>query len=82
MELRYVQFSLAISASEYQTLYNGWIRQVLVRSHDGLRVQLPAAIFQPFVEHRGVYGEFEVGFTEAGKFHSIRRLTDGAGPGV
>ncbi|HEY6530512.1 MAG TPA: DUF2835 family protein [Cellvibrionaceae bacterium] len=74
MQLNYVQFSLAIPASEYLTLYNGWARQILVRSHSGLRVQLPSAIFQPFVEHRGVYGEFEVAFTAEGKFHSIRRL--------
>jgi hypothetical protein len=73
--LNYVRFNLAIPACDYQTLYNGWAKQVLVREQNGLRVQLPAALFQPFVEHRGVYGEFEVGFTSEGKFHSIRRLT-------
>ena len=69
MSLRYVQFDLAISAQDYQTLYAGWVRQVLVRARDGAKVQLFCAIFQPFVEHRGVYGSFEVGFTEEGKFH-------------
>lgn len=75
MALQYVQFNLAISAEEYQALYTGWIRYVLVQASDGRKVQLPGSIFQPFVEHRGVYGSFEVGFTAEGKFHSIRRLT-------
>ena len=35
MSLRYVQFDLAISAQDYQTLYAGWVRQVLVRARDG-----------------------------------------------
>jgi Protein of unknown function (DUF2835) len=74
VDVLYVQFSLAIPANEYLRLYNGWARQVLVRAHNGLRVQLPSGILQPFVEHQGVFGEFEVGFTAAGKFHSIRRL--------
>ncbi|HMW47899.1 MAG TPA: DUF2835 domain-containing protein [Cellvibrionaceae bacterium] len=75
MQLHFVQFDLAISAAEYQALYGGWVRQVLVRARDGRKVQLPCNILQPFVEHRGVYGTFEVGFTAEGKFHSIRRLT-------
>lgn len=75
MALQYVQFSLAISAEQYQALYTGWVRQVLVQARDGRKVQLPGNIFQPFVEHRGLYGAFEVAFTEEGKFHSIRRLT-------
>jgi hypothetical protein len=74
VDVRYVQFDLAIPASDYQLLYNGCVRQVLVKARNGLRVQLPCTLFQPFVEHRGVYGAFEVGFTSAGKFHSICRL--------
>lgn len=69
-----MQFSLAIPAEEYQLLYTGAVRQVLVRANNGLRVQLPAKVLQPFVERRGVYGEFELGFTAEGKFHSIRRI--------
>jgi hypothetical protein len=74
VELQFVQFHLAIPADEYQVLYSGAVRQVLVRAHNGLRVQLPAKVLQPFVERRGVYGEFELGFTAEGKFHSIRRM--------
>ncbi len=65
---------LAIAADQYQLLYTGRIRAVSTQARDGRRVEFPARILQPFVEHRGVYGTFELSVSPQGKLLGIRKL--------
>jgi hypothetical protein len=69
-----VEFDLAIPADDYLLLYQGQVRDVLVKAKDGRRVQFPARALQPFVEHRGVYGTFELHFSPEGKLQRLSRM--------
>ena len=47
---------------------------VVAYALDGRRIQFPARILQPFVQHQGVSGYFRITFNQQGKFQSIARL--------
>ena len=52
------EFHLSISADSYLDYYRGAVKQVLARCPDGLTVQFPAALLQPFVTSMGIHGDF------------------------
>ncbi|MDH5301118.1 MAG: DUF2835 domain-containing protein [Gammaproteobacteria bacterium] len=69
-----VYFSLNISHQDYLAHYQGAIQWVIVRAHDGRKVQFPASLLRQFVGHDGVHGAFEIQFDDNFKFQSMRRL--------
>lgn len=52
------QFHLSISADSYLDYYRGAVKQVFARCPDGLTVQFPASLLQPFVTPAGIHGDF------------------------
>lgn len=66
--------NLAISADEFQRLYEGNVKTVLAQSIDGRRIRFPANILRPFVLHTGVQGTFQIEFDDENRFSSIARL--------
>ena len=52
------EFHLSISAESYLDYYRGAARQVFARCPDGLSVQFPAGLLQPFVTPAGIHGDF------------------------
>ena len=52
------EFPLSISADSYLDYYRGAVNQVIARCPDGLTVQFPAALLQPFVTPAGIHGDF------------------------
>lgn len=66
--------NLAISAEEFQRLYEGSAKTVFARSIDGRSIRFPAAILRPFVLHNGIRGQFQIDFDDENRFHSIHRL--------
>lgn len=52
------EFSLHVTSAQYLDYYRGSVRQVVVRCPDGLTVQFPAALLQPFVTADGIHGDF------------------------
>lgn len=66
--------SLAISAEEFQRLYQGTAKEVLAYSIDGLRIRFPASILRPFVLHTGIKGLFQIDFDDDNRFQAIKRL--------
>jgi Protein of unknown function (DUF2835) len=70
-----IDVSLAIPADEYIALYQGSVRDVVARAHDGRVVRFPARILQPFVTHQGVYGRFAIRFDADNRFSGISRLS-------
>jgi hypothetical protein len=52
------EFHLSISAESYLDYYRGAVKQVFARCPDGLSVQFPAALLQPFVTPEGIHGDF------------------------
>lgn len=69
-----ISFFLKISYQEYLTYYQGAVKFVIARAHDGRKVQFPAALLRQFVTHQGVQGEFEIEFDDNFKLQSMRRL--------
>lgn len=66
--------NLAISADEFQRLYEGNVKTVFAHSIDGRSIRFPAGILRPFVLHSGVRGTFEIEFDEDNRFKAIKRL--------
>jgi len=69
---------IALPADRLLAVYQGQANRILVRSRDGTRVSLPAHHLRPFTTTMGVYGSFEMEFSDDGKLICLRRL-DGAG---
>ena len=69
-----MQFSLSISAEQYQSFYMGSAKSVLVRADDGRSLKFPASSLQQFVNHSGIQGKFEIIFNEQNKLVRINRL--------
>jgi hypothetical protein len=72
--LKSIIVNLAISADEFQRLYEGNVKTVLAQSIDGRRIRFPANILRPFVLHTGVQGTFQIEFDDENRFSSIARL--------
>ncbi len=69
---------IAISADEFQRLYEGSAKTVYAQSLDGRTIRFPAGILRQFVLHSGVQGTFQINFDENNRFHSIQRVSEGA----
>ncbi len=69
------RFSLSLSAERYLAYYQGAARAVIVRAHDGRRVQFPADALRPYVTQDGVHGEFVLQANAQGRLVTLKRLT-------
>ena len=65
---------LTITADEYAKRYQLAGAVVLAQSRDGRSVRFPANILQPFVNHSGISGSFNIQFDDNGKFSGIEKL--------
>lgn len=65
---------IALPAERLLAVYQGQVNRILVRSRDGIRVSLPAHHLRPFTTTVGVYGSFEMEFSEDGKLTCLRKL--------
>ncbi len=70
-----LRFALSITGEEYLRYYRGVARFVVVRSHDGRHVQVPASLLRPFVTHQGVQGEFRLVLDDVNRLVDLQRLT-------
>jgi len=69
-----VVLDIALPAERLLAVYQGHANRILVRSRDGRRVSLPAHHLRRFTTTDGVYGSFELEFSEEGKLLGLRRL--------
>ncbi len=67
------EFQLRISAERYLDYYRGTVRQVVVRCPDGVTIQFPASLLQPFVMPAGIQGSFVLTCDEDNKGAELRR---------
>lgn len=66
---------IALPADRFIAVYEGRANRVMLRSRDGRSVSLPAHHLRPFLDHRGVYGSFELEFDDAGRLVALRRIS-------
>ena len=70
-----VQIKLAISSTEYSRYYRGQASNVICKAKDGRTVQFPAAVLRPYLTHDGIFGEFNIEFSDQNKFLEIKKIT-------
>jgi len=58
--MRHFYFNLSISATDYLRYYQGAANTVIVHTHNGLKLSLPAASLRQFVTHSGIVGQFRI----------------------
>jgi len=64
-------FSMGLAAHKLKEYYRGNVRNVVVTTNEGLRVQLPLDAFRPYVTQAGIFGVFTVYVDE---HHKLVRL--------
>lgn len=70
----YFTFSMKINADEYESYYSGAVRNIIVMTHQKVRVQFPASAVRPFVTARGVLGDFVIEMDSDNKLVSLKQL--------
>ena len=76
MDTHSIRFRLAIPADVYLAYYKGQVREVVVHTATGLRIQFPANALQGVVGHQGVYGLFELRYDANHKLVGLHRIGD------
>ncbi|MFN3014330.1 DUF2835 domain-containing protein [Vibrio coralliilyticus] len=67
-------FSLNISYQSFLAHYNGAASNVLVVTDNGLRLQLPASRFRPFLSQIGLKGRYRLTTDQNNKFLKLEVL--------
>lgn len=67
-------FNLHVSYNDFLQHYSGAASQILVRSDQGLRLQIPAGRMRPFLTQLGVKGRFRLTTDDSNKFVQIEQL--------
>lgn len=67
-------FNLRITAADYLRYYQGSVHNVLVTTHQGVRVKFPASALRPYVTKEGISGQFVLQTDENNKMVELRRL--------
>jgi hypothetical protein len=72
--VRYYYFSLNIPYQEYLNYYAGSASRVVVRTENGLTLQLPAVHFRPFLTQFGLKGRYRLTTDEQHKFVRLESI--------
>ncbi len=72
--MKHYYFSLNISYQAYLAHYSGVASTVVVITDQGLRLQLPASRFRPFVSQIGLKGRFRLTTDLNNKFNKLEML--------
>ncbi|CAM3578675.1 hypothetical protein VA7868_04388 [Vibrio aerogenes CECT 7868] len=72
--MQYYYFSLNISYHDYLSYYSGQAASVLVVTDNGLKLQLPAIRFRPFLTQLGLKGRYRLTTDKNHKFVSLESI--------
>jgi hypothetical protein len=72
MSIYSVRFSLSISYEQFLAVYQGAARAVQVTADDGRSIRFPASALQPYLDHSGIHGRFEISFDQDNRLQSLR----------
>ncbi|MBL1319768.1 MAG: DUF2835 domain-containing protein [Methylophaga sp.] len=71
MELR---FSLNISREQALRYYQGTAKVVMVTAETGQKLQFPAEHLRPFIDQKGIWGQFSIQFDKDNKLIGLNRI--------
>lgn len=69
-----LRFNLSISRDDYLRYYQGHASRIAVTTDNNQRLQFPAEHLRPFINHDGVYGQFEIEFSDENRFIQLHRV--------
>ncbi len=69
-----VRFSINISLQRYLEIYYSSVLQVIVKSHNGQKIQFPAKYIEPFVTKSGIKGNFRILYSAENKFIRMEKI--------
>ncbi len=72
--MNHYYFRLNIAYQAYLSHYSGAASAVLVVTENGLRLQLPASRFRPFLSQAGIKGRFRLTTDQQNKFIKLEML--------
>ncbi|MBE4473667.1 MULTISPECIES: DUF2835 domain-containing protein [Vibrio] len=72
--MKHYYFTLNIPYQKFLSHYSGAASSVQVITNNGLRLQLPAAKFRPFLSQLGVRGRFRLTTDQNNKFLKLETL--------
>ena len=67
-------FTMGLSAFKLKEFYRGNVKNLLVTTREGLRLQLPVDVFRPYVTHHGIQGAFTVYVDDDNKLIRIEKI--------
>jgi len=68
------RFAIYISYDDYLAYYQGTVKNVSVKAHDGRRIEFPAGMLQRHLTREGIRGAFELEFDNNHKLIELRRV--------
>jgi hypothetical protein len=69
-----LRFYLNISREEALRYYQGTARAVIVTTIDGQKLQFPAEHIRPFIDQKGISGQFSIEFDNNNKLIGLKRI--------
>jgi hypothetical protein len=69
-----LRFYLNISREEALRYYQGTARAVIVTTIDGQKLQFPAEHIRPFIDQKGISGQFSIEFDSNNKLIGLKRV--------
>ena len=72
--MRRFDFNMALSAEKTRSIYQGQARYIVVKTDNGIKLQLPAVNFREFVTVDGIHGHFSVSIDADNKILELRRI--------
>jgi len=70
----YFTFSMKLGSDAYQRYYSGKVSNIIVMTHQGVRVQFPASAVRNFVTNDGINGDFVIIMDSSNKLISLQKL--------
>ena len=68
------QFSLYLSAAKTESIYQGQVKYIIVETDQGIKLQLPAHNFRPFVNSNGIRGSFRLVTDDQNQVKKIEKI--------
>jgi len=65
---------MKLNADEYEKYYRGAAHNIIVKTHQGVRVQFPAAAVRSFVTPEGILGNFIITMDSDNKLINLQKL--------
>lgn len=65
---------MSLSVAKTESIYQGQVKYIIVVTDQGLKIQLPANNFRPFVGSDGIQGRFRLVTDENNRLQRIEKI--------